>query len=231
MLFRVATYNVHKCKGMDWRVSPARIAEVISRLNVDVLAVQEIVESQAANISTRLEIPFVFGSARDHDGEPYGNAVFTRVPVTAHRNYDLTVGGREQRQCLHVSLTLAQDHSLEFFGVHLGTSFVERRHQARRLVSNAILGSDRYSSNRIVAGDFNEWTRGLATKLLGTHMRSADIAIHLKRGATYPGIAPFLHLDHIYYDPDFELREMQLYRTRLSLLASDHLPLIATFGV
>lgn len=231
MLFRIATYNVHKCKGMDWRVSPARIAEVISRLDADALAVQEIVESQAANISARLEIPFVFGPARNHAGEPYGNAIFTKLPVTAPQNYDLTVAGREQRQCLHVSLSLPEDHGLDFFAVHLGTSFVERRYQARRLVSAEILGSDHYSSNRIVAGDFNEWTRGLATQLLGTHMRSADIAIHLKRGRTYPGIAPVMHLDHIYYDPNFELREMQLHRTPLSLLASDHLPLIATFCV
>jgi endonuclease/exonuclease/phosphatase family metal-dependent hydrolase len=67
--------------------------------------------------------------------------------------------------------------------------------------------------------------------LLSTHLRSADITIHLKRGTTYPGIAPFMHLDHIYYDPNFELREMHLYRTPLSLLASDHLPLVATFSV
>jgi endonuclease/exonuclease/phosphatase family metal-dependent hydrolase len=25
---------------------------------------------------------------------------------------------------------------------------------------------------------------------------------------TYPGITPFMHLDHIYYDPEFESREM-----------------------
>jgi endonuclease/exonuclease/phosphatase family metal-dependent hydrolase len=116
-----------------------------------------------------------------------------------------------------------------FFAVHLGTSFIERRHQARRLISPDLLGADEYSGHRIVAGDFNEWTRGLATQLLSTYMRSADITIHLKRSTTYPGIVPFMHLDHIYYDPDFELREMHLYRTPLSLLASDHLPLIATF--
>jgi len=39
-VFRVATYNVHKCKGMDWRVSPARIADVVGRLESEILATQ-----------------------------------------------------------------------------------------------------------------------------------------------------------------------------------------------
>ena len=51
---------------------------------------------------------------------------------------------------------------------------------------------------------------GLASRLLSQHLQSADIVMHLKRRATYPGIAPFMHLDHIYYDRDFQLRDMHL---------------------
>src|SRR5947208_1520115 len=105
--FRIVTYNVHKCKGMDWRVSPARIAEVLGSLDCEVLATQEILLSQAAEISERLELPFTFGTARQHAGEPFGNAVFSSLPVLATRNYDLTVPGREQRQCLRVSFQIA----------------------------------------------------------------------------------------------------------------------------
>ena len=230
-IFRIATYNVHKCKGIDWRVSPARIADVMGRLESDILATQEILLSQADEISKRIGIPFIFGTARHHAGEPYGNAVFTRLSVISHENYDLTVSGREQRQCLRVSLLLPEGRNVHFFALHLGTSFTERPKQARQLLSSDILASDRFPAHRIVAGDFNEWTRGLASRLLSQHMESADIVMHLKRGTTYPGMMPFLHLDHIYYDRDFELRDMHLYRTKLSLLASDHLPLVATFAV
>ena len=230
-VFRVATYNVHKCKGMDWRVSPARIADVVGRLESEILATQEILLSQADEISTRIDTPFIFGMARQHAGEPYGNAIFTKLPVVSHENHDLTVSGREQRQCLRVSLLLPEGRTAHLFALHLGTSFMERPKQARQLLSSDILASDQFRTHRIVAGDFNEWTRGLASRLLNQHMESADIVMHLKRGTTYPGIMPFLHLDHIYYDRDFELRDMHLYRTRLSLLASDHLPLVATFAV
>jgi endonuclease/exonuclease/phosphatase family metal-dependent hydrolase len=37
---RVATYNVHRCRGIDGRVRPARIAEVL-REDADVVALQE----------------------------------------------------------------------------------------------------------------------------------------------------------------------------------------------
>jgi endonuclease/exonuclease/phosphatase family metal-dependent hydrolase len=40
-----------------------------------------------------------------------------------------------------------------------------------------------------------------------------------------------LHLDHIYYDGQVEVVKVELPRTRLSLLASDHLPLVAEVKV
>jgi endonuclease/exonuclease/phosphatase family metal-dependent hydrolase len=40
-----------------------------------------------------------------------------------------------------------------------------------------------------------------------------------------------LHLDHIYYDGRVEVTKVELPRTRLALLASDHLPLVAELKV
>ena len=156
--FRIVTYNVHKCKGMDWRVSPARIAEVLGSLDCEVLATQEILLSQAAEISERLELPFTFGTARQHAGEPYGNAVFSSLPVLATRNHDLTVPGREQRQCLRVSFQIPSGKIVHFFTVHLGTSYAERRAQGRALLSPEILLSEETKTQRIITGDFNEWS-------------------------------------------------------------------------
>jgi endonuclease/exonuclease/phosphatase family metal-dependent hydrolase len=227
--FRIATFNVHKCKGADWRVSPRRIADVISEVKADVVATQEMMYSQAEAISRHLDLRFTFGGTRQHGGEPYGNAVFTNLPVISSENYDLTVRMREPRQCLRVSVALTSGQPLHFFAVHLGTSFFERREQARRLVSAEVLERMDVKGARVVAGDFNEWMRGLATRLLSEHMQSADVAMHLNRRVTYPGLLPFLHLDHVYYDSGFHLHAMRLHRTRLALLASDHLPLIADF--
>jgi endonuclease/exonuclease/phosphatase (EEP) superfamily protein YafD len=42
-------------------------------------------------------------------------------------------------------------------------------------------------------------------------------------------VLPLLHLDHIYYDGPLELLALEVHRTRKSLVASDHLPLVANF--
>lgn len=222
--FRVATYNVHKCKGIDGRTSHHRIAKVIGDFKADVLTLQEITHPQAQAISDTAEFPFVFGCARLHNGEPYGNAVFSRLPIISSETCDLTVPSYEPRQCLRVSLALAPSHPLHFFAAHLGTSITERRIQARLLFSPAVLEHPAFEAARIIAGDFNEWTSGLATQLLNQHLKS------VKRQNTFPAFLPFLHLDHIYYDPAFHLRRMHVHRTPLARIASDHLPLVADFS-
>jgi len=41
--FHLATYNVHKCRGMDGRTKPSRIASVLKGLKADVVALQEVI--------------------------------------------------------------------------------------------------------------------------------------------------------------------------------------------
>jgi hypothetical protein len=40
---RVATYNIHRCRGMDRRVRPERIAALLATINPDVAALQEVI--------------------------------------------------------------------------------------------------------------------------------------------------------------------------------------------
>ena len=83
------------------------------------------------------------------------------------------------------------------------------------------------SSLRIVLGDFNEWTPGLASRVFATHFQSADARRNLRRTRTYPGLLPLLGLDHIYFDTALKLERLVLHRSRTALVASDHLPLVA----
>src|SRR5215471_7220876 len=230
MSLRVVTYNVHKCRGMDGRVSATRVADVLGEVDADIIALQEVMEHQAESISAELKLPFVLGENRKHGEYAYGNVLLSRFPIRLMRNYDLSVRGREERGCLRADLLMEGGGLLHIFNVHLGTSFFERRRQARLLVTEELLNDMEIQFPRIVLGDFNEWTRGLATRLLGSHLESADIRVHLRRSYTYPGVLPFLHLDHIYYDQTLSLERLALHRTRKALVASDHLPLVGEFG-
>ena len=237
---RVVTYNVHKCQGLDRRVRPARIASVLRETNADVIALQEVVSveddarhelHQARFIAQELGYDFHVGENRRHNGGAYGNVVLTRLPVERCCNIDITWRWREPRGCMRVDVRLGEPgaHLLHLFNVHLGTAYMERRHQGRKLVSDEILRDSRLEGPRVVLGDFNEWTRGLASRLLAEELMSADLRQHLRRRRTYPGAFPLLHLDHVYYDRTLELERLWLHRSRTALVASDHLPLVADF--
>ena len=46
---------------------------------------------------------------------------------------------------------------------------------------------------KLVLGDFNEWMRGMTTKLLSSKLKSVDLTLYLKRRRTYPGLRHELH--------------------------------------
>jgi len=238
-MFRVATYNVHKCVGLDRRARPSRIASVLREVGADVIALQEVVSiesdasaeaHQARFIAGELGYEFRVGENRKHKGGAYGNAVLSRLPVAHCHNYDITWRWQERRGALRVDVRLDYSRVVHIFNVHLGTAFVERRHQGRKLVGERILRDPQLTGPRVVLGDFNEWTHGLASRLLSEELVSADVRQHLRTRRTYPGALPLVHLDHVYHDSALRLERLTLHRSRLALVASDHLPLVADFS-
>jgi endonuclease/exonuclease/phosphatase family metal-dependent hydrolase len=236
---RIATYNIHKCRGLDRRISPARIVEVLREIDADIIALQEVVSvpngvreaDQARFIAEELGYAHCLGENRQLRGGAYGNVVLTRLSLHGWRNYDLSWRGWERRGCLRADIELPNRALLHVFNVHLGLAFTERRHQARRLVGPDILSNTSLQGARIMLGDFNEWTRGLASRLLATHLESVDLRHHIGRTRTYPGVLPVLHLDHIYFDSSLQLERFTMHRSRTALVASDHVPLVAEFSL
>ncbi len=235
--FRVATYNIHKCRGLDRRVRPKRIAEVLKEIDADIVALQEVVGMDEAerehnhvhSIAQELGMDFRIGENRRIRGGAYGNAVLSRLPIAHDHNHDLTCRRYEPRGCLEVTIQAAPAANLHLFNVHLGTGFFERRYQAHRLFEVIADNGANLTSPRIVLGDFNEWTRGLTTRLMSFHLNSAEPEQRLGRARTYPGVFPVLHLDHIYYNSFLKLDRIAVHRSRLALAASDHLPIVADF--
>lgn len=235
---RIATYNIHKCRGLDQRVRPERIAAVLDELDADVIALQEVIGrggspngNQAHYVTEALDYHPVFGENRRHNGAAYGNLLLSRFPILDFWNYDITSRGREPRGVLRADVKLQSGQILHLFNVHLGTAYRERREQARRLVSRRILRNMELAGSRILLGDFNEWIPGLASRMLSKHFSISDAHIEAARRRTYPCVLPVLRLDHIYFDRGLHLHQLKLHRSRRALIASDHLPLVAEFRV
>jgi endonuclease/exonuclease/phosphatase family metal-dependent hydrolase len=236
-VFRVVTYNTHKCRGMDGRIRAHRVAEVLRQLDADVIALQEVVslsggkreQDQAQYLADAVGFEFRIGETRKLRGASYGNVVLSRFPVKQVEIYDLTASRREPRGCIRCDVEVAHGKMVHVFNIHLGTGYLERRKQAQMLMSREILRSPALKHPRLVLGDFNEWTRGLVSRLLQHEFESVDIEMHLRRKRTYPGVLPIMHLDHMYFDGELALEEFLLHRSRMALMASDHLPLLAEF--
>ncbi|OYW04783.1 MAG: hypothetical protein B7X11_02575, partial [Acidobacteria bacterium 37-65-4] len=67
---RIVTYNIHRARGMDRRVRPERIAEVLGEVNADVIALQEVIgpglagPGHAEGIGAALGMGWVMAPAR-----------------------------------------------------------------------------------------------------------------------------------------------------------------------
>jgi Metal-dependent hydrolase len=234
---RVVTYNVHRCRGLDRKLHPGRILDVLLEIDADLVALQEVLNlegdakemNQALYLADQLGFHYVIGGNIVLQRGCYGNVILSRFPIVDSCNHDISVSGREPRGCLRADLEIGE-HRLHVFNIHLGTSMRERRLQAQKLMGNEVLRKPDLSGHRIVLGDFNDWTRiGLITRMLSQEMKAVDLRKHLKWVCTYPSVLPIFHLDHIYHDSGLHLERFRLHRTRTALVASDHLPLVADF--
>lgn len=236
---KIATYNIHKCVGMDRRYSPERIVDVLKEIDADIIALQEVLnhtrshqrDHQARFIAHALKMDFRLGQNRQIKGGEYGNVVISRFPITDHENFDISVTKYEPRGCLRTEIEIDGHERLQFMNLHMGTSYFERRRQVHKLLAAHAIDQPEFVGRRIIAGDFNEWVNGVTTKLFRSNFQSIDPKIDLGRARTFPGILPLVHLDHVYFDDRFRLTAAYLHRSRKALVASDHLPIVAEFEV
>jgi endonuclease/exonuclease/phosphatase family metal-dependent hydrolase len=234
---RVVTYNIHKAIGLDRLKRPSRIVEVLRQVDADVVGLQEVVSipggkleaDQPRFIAENLGFDYKMGITRSLAQGVYGNVILSRFPFLSVRTFDITCPGKEERGCLHTDIAVTDDIILHVYNVHLGTTYSERRRQARSVVRELAANLEQQKGGRVLLGDFNDWTQRLPKRLFSAHFAGEDIRLRLGRKNTYPGILPFLHLDHIYFDPELFLEAAALHRSRTALVASDHLPLVADF--
>ncbi|HEX6240530.1 MAG TPA: endonuclease/exonuclease/phosphatase family protein, partial [Polyangiales bacterium] len=143
MRIRVASYNVHAFLGTDGRRDVARVARVIRALDADVIALQEAVFARDAGaVSEPTEVLAELSGYRAvgapierRDGITFGNAVLTRLPVTASRRICLDYPECEPRTALELWLETSS-RPLRVVATHLGLRPVERREQVRTILAH-----------------------------------------------------------------------------------------------
>jgi len=242
---RVATYNIHKGVrgvGPRKRLEIHNLALGIEALDADLVFLQEVRALNRAEAKkfpdTQLgwprmpqadylapegyEVAYRTNATTTH-GE-HGNALLSRWPLGDIGHHDVSDHRFEQRGLLHVELMLA-GRRVHAIVVHLGLIKGSRVRQVAQLgefIRREVPGDEPV----VVAGDFNDW---------GARMRVAMNAMGLvdlpgQRSLTYPSRLPLTQLDFVYAR---HLRPVSLHvpRGRIWGRMSDHLPLVAEFGL
>lgn len=233
--FKIVTYNIHGCVGVDRRYDPARIAAVLREIDADIVCLQEVdarrgvapYPTQWAYLGEATGRQVILGAGVHDRLRRFCNVILTRFPVLAARTVDLTVSGRAPRGAVDAELLIGE-RVLRIVATHFGLHAGERVLQANRLM--AALGETAGAVGPpaqavLLMGDLNEW-RGRSGAIRTLDRRLGPSAAP----RTFPSWMPMLPLDRIYAAGGAALRQVSVYRSPLARLASDHLPLVATFS-
>lgn len=235
---RVITYNIHSCIGMDGRISPGRIAQILSRYDPDVVALQEVdsglertgSEDQARIIADELGFEFAFCPTVTSPGGAYGHALLSRFPIEVTCSARLPSAGRrrnEPRAAMLASFEIAS-RRVSVLNTHFGLGWLERAAQAAEILTHNWLGRVPESEPLIVCGDFNMRPHSTPYRALTRRLVDSQLVCDSWRAAsTFPSRFPIARIDHVFVSRHFKVLGVQVPKSELTAVASDHLPILA----
>jgi len=237
MAFRLLTYNVHGCRGTDGQMSPMRITEVIAATGADVVALQEVdfnrrrsgYMHQAEVIAAQLSMDFHFHPAWHLADEELGDAVLSRLPLRLIRAGALPSQSRWKRERRGALWVCVEDAGCQvaLVNTHLALNRRDRLAQTEALFGPDWLGHAQCGPRLVLCGDFNALPGSRVHRRVLEHLRDvhANIAERRER-RTFPTRYPVASLDHVFLSAEFNVRHVEVVRTPLTRVASDHYPLL-----
>jgi len=221
---RVMTYNIHSCVGSDRRYDPERILAILREVDADIIALQEVGGfmhgelEQAHFFERKLDMRAVIGHNRYRSNISFGNVLLVRkdIEIEDMSLIDLSVVPFERRGAIDCVLQ-TRIGSIRTIATHLGLLVRERRKQIE-IIANRLL--ERPQPTTLILGDFNIF--GPERRRL----RRIGAPQVLPKLYSFPARRPLMSLDRIWSIPNDSLVRLDRYRTPLSRVASDHLPLV-----
>ncbi len=223
----VATFNIHQCLGIDDRKDLERTADVIAELDAHLVGLQEVhstfIESpQLDNLTQTTGLTVIPGPTMQRSDGHYGNVLLTAYSPLSIRPIDLSFPGREPRGAIDAEFDI-QGRSVRLIVTHLGLNVKERQFQVNRLADILL---PQKNDLLVLMGDFNEWFP-FRRQLLLLHRMLGKISIR----PTYPSRYPIFALDRIWVRPRQALQSINIHKSTLARIASDHLPLKARIAI
>lgn len=221
---RLASYNIQKCVGLDFRRRPQRILQVLDHIRADIVVLQEADKRLPPRPAALPHFMLDEAGWRvvDLGGAGslgwHGNAMIWRggaISVRHAAHHDLP--GLEPRGAVRVEFDTPIG-PLRVMGVHLGLLPVSRRQQITHIRR---CGTDLAPMPTVWAGDFNEWSRQPVLDHLAPEMR------FLPPVPSFPAAQPLGALDRIALGQGIRAAGHGVHSERPAHVASDHLPIWA----
>ncbi len=228
---RVATYNIRKCVGLDWRRRPDRVMRVLASLHARIVVLQEadrrfgerlgtLPEDELFRV-TGLKVVPVEDSGPSHGWR--GNALLFGKGVKVKRVDRIALPSLEPRGALIADLVV-DGTPLRIAGTHLGLRAANRRHQARALLDELKARED--GTREALLGDLNEWREySGCVAILGRRLKPAPPR------PSFHASAPVAALDRVFAGPGLRIEKVGVERSEIARRASDHLPVWADIEV
>ena len=222
----VATYNVHRWTGLNGRSKPdpARAGFVISELDADVIALQEVVRPLAGDdvleqLAEGLGLHVAFAATRVHRDGELGNAILSRWPIGGVSMLDLSFSRLERR--VAVSAQFAFDGGmLDVVATHLA---LVRPHATP---PGALAARSSEPAHQPDAAARRHERLAPAARRRARSRASWRQHHNLDWPASFPAASPVLALDRI-YARGARVVELYAHSSRAARRASDHLPIVA----
>ncbi len=218
---KIASYNIRKAVGLDWRRDPERVADVLLEIDADVVVLQEADRRTGTRAGVlpieRLEselgylLPDFSIRALSHGW--HGNAILLRSRYDSHAARRIDLPSIDPRGAVSVQIA---DPCVEIIGVHLGLTPGTRRKQVD--VLRQVLQGQTHPV--ILAGDFNEWNLKRLDFGSDAQIVSPGLSFHAAR--------PRAALDLFVLGPGLRVVSSHVHKSTLAVRASDHLPIVIT---
>lgn len=225
MDLRLATYNIRKCVGLDWRRQPDRTLRVLVGIDADVVALQEADKRMgtrpaalpASMVDSHSHYKVLPLPALGTNVGWHGNAILARKEAEVDAVHQIDLPGLEPRGALSVDLHLGRAR-FRVVAVHLGLRRGDRLGQIGRL--RAWLAAQ-HPMTTVMMGDFNDWSGAGGLDL---HLPEFTV---LTPGRSFHASMPVAALDRIALGDGVKVRDQGVYRQGEARVASDHLPVWA----
>jgi endonuclease/exonuclease/phosphatase family metal-dependent hydrolase len=119
---------------------------------------------------------------------------------------------------------------VQVLNTHLSVYPKERRQQVSALMSGWSEPAIRRGC-AILCGDFNAQPKTQSYRAMAKRMRDVQTFDPYTPSNTWFSSRPLARIDHIFITADFGVERVNVVRSRLARIASDHLPLVADLQV